>query len=79
MEFWNVFLRKDSIIYNFKKYENRMFKNCFLAVKKAKYKNSTYYINKNEFNKNSSKSFDYAILEKTKNINAIKLIYLGQI
>ena len=33
------FLRKDSIIYNFKKYENRMFKNCFLAVKKAKNKN----------------------------------------
>ena len=44
-----------------------------LAVKKSKFKNNTYFLNKKAFTKNLSNSFDYAILEKTKNINAIKL------
>jgi mannose-1-phosphate guanylyltransferase/mannose-6-phosphate isomerase len=42
-------------------------------VNKAKYKSNTYYLNKASFIKATAKSFDYAILEKTKHINAIKL------
>lgn len=65
--------RKDSIINNFKKYQNKTYRNCIEAVNKAKYKNNTYYLNKKSFVKTVGKSFDYAILEKTKKINAIKL------
>ena len=43
------------------------------AVNKAKLKNNTYYLNKALFFKTVEKSFDYAILEKAKEINAIKL------
>ena len=74
--YWNsgmFFLRKDSIINNFKKYQKNIYRNCLLSVNKSNFKNNIYYLNKNAFTKNSSKSFDYAILEKTKNINAIKL------
>jgi len=73
---WNsgmFFLRKDSIIYNFKKYQIKTYKNCISAIEKSKYKKNTYYLNKQAFIKSSAKSFDYAILEKTKDINAIKL------
>ena len=74
--YWNsgmFFLRKDSIINNFKKYQPKTYKSCLASVNKAKYKNNTYYLNKSSFAKSVEKSFDYAILEKTKNINAIKL------
>ena len=74
--YWNsgmLFLRKDSIINNFKKYQLKTFKNCLKAVNKAKLKNNTYYLNKSSFRKTVEKSFDYAILEKSKQINAIKL------
>ncbi len=74
--YWNsgmFFLRKDSIINNFKKYQKNIYKNCLLAVDKSKFKNNIYYLNKNAFIRNVSKSFDHAILEKTRNINAIKL------
>jgi len=74
--YWNsgmFFLRKDSIIYNFKKYSPTIYKHCLNAVLKAKLKNHTYYLNKASFNKATTKSFDYAILEKVKKINAIKL------
>jgi len=74
--YWNsgmFFLRKDSIINNFKKYQPNIFRNCNKAVIKAKYKSNVYYLNKQAFSKATAKSFDYAILEKTKNINAIKL------
>ena len=67
------FLRKDSIINNFKKYQPKTYKSCLASVNKAKYKNNTYYLNKSSFVKSVEKSFDYAILEKTKQINAIKL------
>ena len=73
---WNsgmFFLRKDSIINNFKKYQPTIYKNCVNAVSKAKLKDNTYYLNKAFFEKATAKSFDYAILEKTKQINAIKL------
>ena len=74
--YWNsgmFFLRKDSIIYNFKKYSPTIYKHCVKAVLKAKLKKHTYYLNKASFNKATTKSFDYAILEKVKKINAIKL------
>ena len=74
--YWNsgmFFLRKDSIINNFKKYQPKTYKSCLASVNKAKYKNNTYYLNKSSFVKSVEKSFDYAILEKTKQINAIKL------
>ena len=74
--YWNsgmFFLRKDSIINNFKKYQPTIYKNCVNAVLKAKLNDNTYYLNKGSFKKATAKSFDYAILEKTKQINAIKL------
>ncbi len=74
--YWNsgiFFLRKDSIINNFKKYQPSIYRNCLNAISKAKLKANTYYLNKASFEKATAKSFDYAILEKTKKINAIKL------
>ena len=74
--YWNsgmFFLRKDSLIYNFQKYERKTFKNCLNSVLKSKYKNNIYYLNKTAFKKCVEKSFDYAVLEKAKDINAIKL------
>ena len=74
--YWNsgmFFLRKDSLIYNFQKYERKTFKNCLNSVLKSKYRNNTYYLNKSAFKKCVEKSFDYAVLEKSKHINAIKL------
>ena len=74
--YWNsgmFFLRKDSIINNFKKYQKNIYQNCLKAVSEARYKSNTYYLNKKFFDKIPVKSFDYAILEKTRKINAIKL------
>ncbi|WP_440634115.1 sugar phosphate nucleotidyltransferase [Candidatus Pelagibacter sp. HIMB1485] len=74
--YWNsgmFYLRKDSIINNFKKYNPTIYRNCVTAVNKAKYNSNTYHLNKASFIKATAKSFDYAILEKTKQINAIKL------
>jgi len=74
--YWNsgmFFMRKDSIIFNFKKYQPVIYKNCLNAVLKSKFKNNTYFLNKTSFAKAIPKSFDYAILEKTNKINAIKL------
>ena len=74
--YWNAgmfYLRKDSIINNFKKYQPNIYRNCNKAVTKAKYKSNVYYLNKQAFNKSIAKSFDYAVLEKAKEINAIKL------
>ncbi len=74
--YWNsgmFFLRKDSIIFNFKKYQLKTYKNCTKAVIKSKYSKNIYYLNRTAFVKSAPKSFDYAVLEKTKDINAIKL------
>jgi len=74
--YWNsgmFFLRKDSIINNFKKYQSKTYKNCLDSVNKAKFRNNTYYLNKRSFAKSVEKSFDYSILEKSRKINAIKL------
>ena len=67
------YIRKDSIINNFKKYQKRIFLSSFKAVQKSKIKKNIYNLNKKSFIKNPSKSFDHAILEKMKDINAIKL------
>jgi len=67
------FARKDSIIKNFIKHQYKIFKHCNIAVNKSKKYKNVYYLNKASFAKSIEKSFDYAILEKTKQINAIKL------
>jgi mannose-1-phosphate guanylyltransferase/mannose-6-phosphate isomerase len=74
--YWNsgmFLLRKESIIYNFKKYQISTYKNCLKALINSKYKKNIYYLNKGAFKKNIAKSFDYAVLEKTNDIIAIKL------
>ena len=74
--YWNsgmFFLRKDSIINNFKKYQPKTYRSCLKSMNKAKFKNNTYYLNRSSFVQSVEKSFDYAILEKAKYINAIKL------
>ena len=74
--FWNsgIFLaRKDSLINNFKRFEKKIYLNCKKAVHKAKYNNNIFFLNTKEFKKNKSIPFDRAILEKSQEINAIKL------
>ena len=74
--YWNsgmFFARKDSIINNFKKHQPKIFKLCTDAVNKSIIYKNVYHLNKISFKKLHEKSFDYAILEKSKNINAIKL------
>ena len=74
--YWNsgiFFLRKDSIINNFKRYQKNIYQNSLLAINKSIKKNNLFYLNKKAYQKNLSKSFDYAILEKAKEIYAIKL------
>ena len=74
--YWNsgmFFLRKDSLINNFKKHQRKIYLNSLMAINKGKLKNDIYYLNKKIFGRNPSKSFDYAILEKTNDINAINL------
>ena len=66
-------IRKDSIIYNFKKFQPKVYQNCYNSVNKSKREKNIYTLNKTFYVKASNKSFDYAILEKTKKINAIKL------
>ncbi len=74
--YWNsgiIFTRKDSLIRNFKIYQPSIYKNCLKSINNVKVKNKIYSLKKKIFNKNPIKSFDYAILEKLKKINAIKL------
>ena len=74
--YWNsgiLLARKDSIINNFIKYQSKTLKLCIDAVHKSKVSNNVYYLEKKSFKKIHDESFDYAILEKSKNINGIKL------
>ena len=74
--YWNsgiLFARKDSIINNFKKYQPKTLKLCLDSVMNAKISKNVYYLEKKAFKKIKEKSFDYSILEKSKNINAVKL------
>ena len=74
--YWNsgiVLARKDSIINNAKKEQKNLFNQCLDSVVKSKSKNNTISLNKKFFSKIKPISFDYAILEKVQEINAIKL------
>ena len=74
--YWNsgiVLARKDSIINNVKKLQKNLFKSCLNSVIKSKLKNNTINLNKNNFTRIKAISFDYAILEKAKEINSIHL------
>ena len=74
--YWNsgiFFVRKDSIINNFRKYQFKTLKLCIHSVNRSKISKNACYLNKKSFKKIQAKSFDYAILEKSKNINGIKL------
>ena len=51
----------------------KIYKNCLNSVIKSKFKQNTHWLNKSSFNAITGKSFDYAILEKAKNISGIKL------
>ena len=76
MGLWNsgiVFARKDSIINNFIKYQPKILNLCIKSVSKSKLSKNIFYLDKNSFKKIKEISFDHAILEKSKNINAIKL------
>ena len=73
---WNsgmFFARKDSIINNFKKFDNKTLKSCYLSISKAKLKRNILRLNKKFFLDCRSKSFDYSILEKSSDINCIQL------
>ena len=74
--YWNsgiIFATKISIINNFHKYQNDTLKHCINAVLESKVLKNTFYLDIKSFKKISEKSFDHAILEKSKNVNAIKL------
>ena len=74
--YWNsgiILARKDSIINNVKKEQFFLFNSCLNSTIKSKLKNNTIKINKKYFDKIKAISFDYAILEKAKEINSIKL------
>ena len=74
--YWNsgmFLIRKDSIINNYRKLQPKIYKNCLKAVIKSKRKKNIYTLNKTFYAQAKNKSFDYAILEKTQKINAIKL------
>ena len=74
--YWNsgiLFARKISIINNFSKYETKILNLCIDAVYKSKVSKNVYYLSKKSFKKIKEKSFDYAILEKSRNIYGVKL------
>ena len=53
--YWNsgiFFLRKDSLINNFIKYQNKIYKYSLSAISKSKRKKNIYYLNKKAFFKN---------------------------
>jgi mannose-1-phosphate guanylyltransferase len=73
---WNsgiVLARKDSIINNTKKIQKNLFKLCLNSTIKSICKKNSIILNKKIFNQIKAISFDYAILEKAKEINSIQL------
>jgi len=74
--YWNsgiVLARKESIINNAKKVQKKLFNLCLGAVTKSKSKKNVISLSKKYFDKIKAISFDYAILEKAKEINSIEL------
>lgn len=73
---WNsgiVLARKDSIINNAKNYQKNLFNLCLLSLSSTNQQKNIFSLNKKYFNKIKPISFDYAILEKVKEINSICL------
>tara|TARA_Y100000590_G_scaffold47248_1_gene50069 strand:+ start:4422 stop:5627 length:1206 start_codon:yes stop_codon:yes gene_type:complete len=73
---WNsgmLLAKKISIINNFKNHDSNALKICLNSVIKSKIFKNIYHLDKDSFSRLRNISFDYAILEKSKNINAIKL------
>ena len=74
--YWNsgiILATKISIINNFQKYQTNILNLCIDSISRSKLSNNVYYLEKKSFRKIPEKSFDFAILEKSKNINGIKL------
>jgi len=74
--YWNsgiLLARKDSIINHFLRYQSKTSFLCLDSIEKAKISKNIFFLNKNAYKKIQEQSFDYAILEKAKNINSIKL------
>jgi len=74
--YWNsgiLFANKISIINNFSRYQKKTLNLCMKAVFNSSVNKNLYFLSKKPFEKITDKSFDYAILEKSKNINGIKL------
>ena len=74
--YWNsgiLYATKDSIINNFIQHQIKTFDLCFQSVNESKLKKNVYFLNKKPFKRIQEISFDYAILEKSNSINAIKL------
>ena len=73
---WNsgiVLARKDSIINNAKLFQKNLFNHCLKSLEKINQNKNIFTLNKKFFDKITPISFDYAILEKAKEINAISL------
>ncbi len=73
---WNsgmILAKKISIINNFTTHDPKSLNLCLNSVIRSKISKNIYNLNKEHFSKLKNISFDYAILEKSKNINAIKL------
>ena len=74
--YWNsgiIFASKMSVINNFQNYQTKTLNSCIDAVYKSKFSKNVYYLNKKSFQKIIENSFDYAILEKSREINSINL------
>ena len=73
---WNsgiVLARKDSIINNAKIYQKNLFNHCLKSLARINQNRNVFTLNKRFFDKITSISFDYGILEKAKEINTISL------
>ena len=68
-----LFAKKISIINNFKKYAPSTLKFCLSSVINSRINKNVHFLNDKTFRKVKNISIDYAILEKSPNINAIKL------
>jgi mannose-1-phosphate guanylyltransferase/mannose-6-phosphate isomerase len=73
---WNsgiVLARKDSIINNSKILQKNLFNYCLKSLERINQNRNVFTLNKKFFNKIFPISFDYGILEKANDINAISL------
>ncbi len=76
--YWNsgiIFAKQNALLNSFNNHDFRTLKYAFdsFELGKKKIMGPIFYLNKKIFNKIEEKSFDYAILEKYKHINGIKL------